>query len=71
MIPFLQNISETVKGVALMLYGTVLLLHGFGILRSRLDLIIIISGIIMIIYAFIILNGPKKFSRVISEISKK
>lgn len=69
MTDFLRNIPETVKGILLVLFGSTLLLHTWGILTKQLDLFIIGAAVIMLIYGFIILNGPKKVASLLEKSS--
>lgn len=70
MVKFLQNVPETIKGIGLMLFGAILFMYGIGILRTRLDMILIIAGVILFVYGFMIVNGPKKLSKIMSELNK-
>ncbi|MCA9770473.1 hypothetical protein KC460_03845 [Candidatus Dependentiae bacterium] len=71
MFDFLRNIPETFKGIGLVVFGTILIVHTFGIFRQRLDVVIVLVGCIMILYGFIILNGSKKITKIVEQITRK
>lgn len=65
MTEFLRNIPETLKGILLLAFGSILLLHTAGILTKQLDLFIVGAAFVMCAYGFVILNGPKKVAALI------
>lgn len=67
----LKNIPNTTKGILLVVFGSILTLYAFGFLRDKLDIILIIAGVAMVIYGFMILNGPKKVMELVEQAHSK
>ncbi len=67
MLSYFKNIPTTTKGILLVVFGSLLTLYAFGFLRDKLDIVLIIAGVAMVIYGFMILNGPKKVMSLVEK----
>ena len=63
-----KDLSDSGKGLFLMLAGFILLLHTLGIMQRGLDLIIIIASLYIIVYGFI---KAKYHQKILVLIKKK
>jgi len=66
----LENISEPIKGVFLMVFGFVLLLHTLGVLQSLLWYALIIISLYLIVDGFIKVQGFAKIKKLIKSKEK-
>ena len=71
----MQNVrmllSDTHKGILLMVAGIILILHTLGIIQKGLSILIILAAVYMIIVGFIKMDGYYLIQRLMKKFSKK
>ena len=67
MLKMLDNISEPVKGILLMVFGFVLMLHTLGILRPLLWYALIFVSLYLIVVGFIKVGGVDRAKELIKS----
>lgn len=60
-------ISGPCKGILLIITGAILLLHTLGILKEGMNTIITIISIAMLVYGFILCDGPQTIKKLLKK----
>lgn len=70
MISIISRLSDSQKGILMMIGGFILLFHTIGIIQKGLSTIIIAGSLFLIIYGFFKAEYSKKLQNLLQSIKK-